>query len=45
MVVTVPSNTAGEDLICLDTLPSHHLSRLHGIKDDIYNEGTHLVVC
>lgn len=44
MVVTVPLNTAGEGLICLHTLPSHHLSRLRGIKDDIYNEGTHLVV-
>lgn len=44
MVVTVPSNTAGEGLVCLHTLPSHHLIRLHGIKGDIFNEGTHLVV-
>jgi len=45
MVVTVLSNIAGKyqfsiRRICADLV----LCRLHGIKDEIFHEGTHVVV-
>ena len=45
MVVTVPSSIRGKSDKPIWELPSSALFSLYGVKDEIYNEGTHLMVC